>query len=127
MPLSAIETPKSSYVADYPQATKAAIAAQSVFWTAEELGAEKDENDVRLKLTDGERHGLCTVQSIITQYELMIGGDELWGGKIQKMFPRHEIARACATFAFFELGVHAPFYDLITANTISVVIQNFFQ
>ena len=113
MPLSPIETPKDSYVADYPQAVKAAIAAQSVFWTAEELGVEKDEDDVRLNLTPGERHGLCVVQSIITQYELMIGGDELWGGKIQQLFPRHEIARACATFAFFELGVHAPFYDLI--------------
>lgn len=124
-PLSPIETPKDSYVADYPQATQAAIAAQSVFWTAEELGVEKDEADVRTKLTGGERHGLMTVQSIITQYELMIGGKELWGGKIQQLFPRHEIARACATFAFFELGVHAPFYDLIN-KALNIATDEFY-
>ena len=125
MPLSPIETPKASYVADYPQATQAAIAAAALFWTAEELGVEKDASDVRTKLNDGERHGLMTVQSVITQYELMIGGDELWGGKIQAMFPRHEIARACATFAFFELGVHAPFYDLIN-KSLNIATDEFY-
>lgn len=124
-PLSPIETPKNSYVADYPNATKTAIAAQSIFWTAEELGVEKDEADVRVQMTPGEQHGLRTVQSIITQYELMIGGKEMWGGKIQHLFPRHEIARVCATFSFFELGVHAPFYDLIN-KTLNIATDEFY-
>jgi ribonucleotide reductase beta subunit family protein with ferritin-like domain len=123
--LSPIETPKDSYVADYPQAVNAAITAQSVFWTAEELGVDKDESDVRTKLTAGERHGLMTVQSVITQYELMIGGSELWGNKIAKLFPRHEIQRVCATFAFFELGVHAPFYDLIN-KALNIATDEFY-
>lgn len=108
-----IESPKSSYTVDYPQAVEASINQMAVFWTAEELGVDKDAGDVRTKFTDGERHGLQTVQSIITQYELMIGGDEMWGGRIARLFPRPEIQRMCATFAFMEIGVHAPFYDLI--------------
>lgn len=120
-----IETPKDSYTIDYPQAIEAAQQQAAIFWTAEELGVEQDEADVRVKFTDGERHGLMTVQSIITQYELMIGGDEMWGGRIAQLFPRHEIRRMCATFSFFELGVHAPFYDLIN-KTLNVATDEFY-
>lgn len=110
--LSQIETPTDSYVAHYPWATDMAIQQQSLFWPAEELGVEDDEQDFRTKLTEGELHGVLTAQSILTQYELMIGGDELWGGKIARMFPRPEIQRMAACFANVELGSHAPFYDL---------------
>jgi len=112
MSLSQIETPTDSYVARYPWATEMAIEQQSIFWPAEELGVERDENDFRTLLNEAELHGVLTAQSILTQYELMIGGDELWGGKIAKMFPRPEIQRMCACFANVELGSHAPFYDL---------------
>lgn len=110
--LSQIETPTDSYVAHYPWATDMAIQQQSLFWPAEELGVEDDEQDFRTNLTEGELHGTLTAQSILTQYELMIGGDELWGGKIARMFPRPEIQRMAACFANVELGSHAPFYDL---------------
>lgn len=110
--LSQIETPTDSYVARYPWAVEMAIEQQSIFWPAEELGVEDDEQDFRNGLTDGERHGILTAQSILTQYELMIGGEELWGGKIAKLFPRPEIQRMCACFANVELGSHAPFYNI---------------
>lgn len=110
--LSKIETPTDSYVVHYPWAVDMAIKQQSLFWPAEELGVEDDEQDFRTNLIPGELNGVLTAQSIITQYELMIGGDELWGGKIAKMFPRPEIQRMCACFANVELGSHAPFYDL---------------
>lgn len=110
--LSQIETPTDSYVARYPWATEMAITQQSLFWPAEELGVEQDAQDFRTNLTPGELHGILTAQSIITQYELMIGGDEMWGGKIARMFPRPEIQRMCACFANVELGSHAPFYNL---------------
>jgi ribonucleotide reductase beta subunit family protein with ferritin-like domain len=110
--LSKIETPTDSYVTHYPWATEMAITQQSLFWPAEELGVEDDEQDFRTNLTKGELHGILTAQSILTQYELMIGGDELWGGKISKLFPRPEIQRMCACFANVELGSHAPFYAL---------------
>lgn len=110
--LSQIETPTGSYVARYPWATEMAINQQAVFWPAEELGVEEDEQDFRINLNEAELHGVLTAQSILTQYELMIGGQELWGGKIARMFPRPEIQRMCACFANVELGSHAPFYDL---------------
>lgn len=110
--LSQIETPTDSYVARYPWATEMAVEQQAIFWPAEELGVEEDEQDFRTGLNEAERHGVMTAQSILTQYELLIGGTELWGGKIAKLFPRPEIQRMAACFANVELGSHAPFYNL---------------
>lgn len=110
--LSQIETPTDSYVARYPWATQMAVEQQSLFWPAEELGVEEDEQDFRTGLNAAELHGVLTAQSVLTQYELMIGGNELWGANISRMFPRPEIQRMCACFANVELGSHAPFYNL---------------
>lgn len=112
MPLSQIETPTDSYVVRYPWAVEMAIEQQDIFWPAHELGVEEDEADFRVNLNGAERHGILTAQSILTQYELMIGGEELWGGKIARMFPRPEIQRMCACFANVELNSHAPFYAI---------------
>jgi ribonucleotide reductase beta subunit family protein with ferritin-like domain len=109
---SQIETPTGSYVARYPWAIEMAQQQQHLFWPAEELGVEEDEQDFRIGMNEAERHGVLTAQSVLTQYELMIGGDELWGGKIAKLFPRPEIQRMAACFSNVELGSHAPFYDL---------------
>ena len=111
-PLSQIETPTDSYVTKYPWAVQMAIEQQAIFWPAEELGVEEDAQDFRVGLNEAERHGVLTAQSVLTQYELMIGGEELWGGKIGKMFPRPEIQRMAACFANVELNSHAPFYAL---------------
>lgn len=109
---SQIETPTDSYVARYPWATEMAIQQQAIFWPAEELGVEEDEQDFRVNLNEAERHGVLKAQSILTQYELMIGGTEMWGGKVAQLFPRPEIQRMCACFANVELSSHAPFYAL---------------
>lgn len=109
---SRIETPTDSYVTTYPWAIEMAKQQQALFWPAEELGVEEDEQDFRTNLSAAERHGIITAQTIITQYELMIGGTELWGGKIGRLFPRPEIQRMCACFANVELNSHAPFYAL---------------
>lgn len=109
---SQIETPTDSYVARYPWAVEKAIEQQSIFWPAEELGVEEDEQDFRTNLNPAELHGIITAQSILTQYELMIGGEEFWGGKIAKLFPRPEIQRLCAVISNVELNSHAPFYNI---------------
>lgn len=109
---SQIETPTGSYVARYPWASEMAIEQQSLFWPAEELGVEEDEQDFRISLNEAEKHGVLTAQSLLTQYELMIGGSELWGGKIANFFPRPEIQRMCACFSNVELNSHAPFYAI---------------
>lgn len=107
-----IETPTKSYVIRYPSAVQAAIQQQQVFWAAEKMGVAADEQDFRTKLTDKEHFAVLTLQSILTQYELMIGGTEMWGGKIAKMFPRPEIQRMCSEFSHAELCSHAPFYKI---------------
>lgn len=48
-----IETKKDTYVVDYPQAVQAAQEQTKIIWFAEELGVEKDENDIRTKCTEG--------------------------------------------------------------------------
>lgn len=121
-----IETPKDTYTIDYPQAVQAAQEQTKIIWFAEELGVEKDENDIRTKCTEGERHGITTVLKLFTQYELMLGGEEFWGSKVAKMFPRPEIERMAATFSFVELGIHAPFYDLIN-KTLGIATDEFYS
>lgn len=121
-----IETKKDTYVVDYPQAVQAAQEQTKIIWFAEELGVEKDENDIRTKCTEGERHGITTVLKLFTQYELMLGGEEFWGAKVTKMFPRPEIERMAATFSFVELGIHAPFYDLIN-KTLGIATDEFYS
>lgn len=121
-----IETKKDTYTIDYPQAVQAAQEQTKIIWFAEELGVEKDENDIRTKCTEGERHGITTVLKLFTQYELMLGGEEFWGAKVTKMFPRPEIERMAATFSFVELGIHAPFYDLIN-KTLGIATDEFYS
>lgn len=121
-----IETPKDTYTVDYPQAVASAREQTRIIWFAEELGVEKDEGDIRTKCTEGERHGITTVLKLFTQYELMLGGEEFWGGKVMKMFPRPEIQRMASTFSFIELGVHAPFYSLIN-EALGIATDEFYS
>lgn len=123
--LSQIETPTDSYVTKYPWAKEMAIEQQSIFWPAEELGVEEDEQDFRTGLNEAELHGVLTAQSVLTQYELMIGGNELWGSKISKLFPRPEIQRMAACFANVELNSHAPFYALAN-ETLGTATDEFY-
>jgi len=120
-----IRTKKTAYTVDYPQAIAAARRQFSTLWSAEELGVEKDENDIRTMITDGERHGMITVLKLFTQYELEIGA-EFWSGKFTRLFPRPDIQRAANAFAFTELNSHAPFYDLIN-KTLNLATDEFYD
>lgn len=121
-----ILTPKDTYTVDYPQAVKASQEQARIIWFAEELGVEKDEDDIRTKCSEGERHGITTVLKLFTNYELLLGGDEFWGGKVSRMFPRPEIQRMSSTFSFIELGVHAIFYDLIN-KALNIATDEFYD
>lgn len=124
--LSRIETPTESFVEHYPWATAFAQDQQAIFWPAEELGVEEDEADFRNGLSPAEKHGVLFAQSILTKYEAMIGGDEFWGGRIAKLFPRREIIRMCACFANVELNSHAPFY-MIGNEVLGVATDEFYS
>lgn len=105
-----ILTPKDTYTFDYPEAVKYAETQRSVFWTPEEINVEKDIQDLRVNMTEAEKHGVITVLKLFTLYELLVG-TEYWGGVVATNFPRPDIEMMANAFGFFEINVHAPFYN----------------
>lgn len=103
---------KDSYTFDYPQAIELADTQMSIFWTADEISVAKDIQDIRVNMTEAEAHGVITTLRLFTLYELVAGRD-YWLGRIMRRFPRPDIQRMASTFGFFELNVHAPFYNKI--------------
>lgn len=109
-----MQTYKEAYTFDYPQAIHFAETQEEVFWTANEINVEKDIQDMLVNMTNAEQHGVITTLKLFTLYEL-VAGNEYWGGRFKRMFPRHDIRQMAATFAYTELGIHAPFYNKINA------------
>ena len=105
-----IKTPQPAYVFDYPQAVEFAEAQNAVFWLADEIKVEKDVQDINVNMTDSEKHGVITVLKLFTLYEL-VAGKEYWGNRVMKAFPRPDIQMMASAFSYFELNVHAPFYN----------------
>lgn len=110
MTLPRILTPKDTYTFDYPWALEACKAQTDIFWLPDEIEVEKDLHDMKTNFTEAEYHGVITTLKLFTLYELVVG-NEYWGGKVKNNFKRPEIERMASTFSFFELGVHAPFYN----------------
>jgi ribonucleotide reductase beta subunit family protein with ferritin-like domain len=104
--------PKSTYTIDYPFAIELADKQNSVFWTHSEIELSKDIQDILVSATPAERHGIIYVLKIFTKYELEVG-TEYWGNRVMNTFNRPDIQRMASCFSFFELNVHAPFYDKI--------------
>lgn len=107
-----IQTPKKSYTFDYNQAIELADTQMSIYWTADEINVEKDIQDIKVNMTEAESHGVITTLKLFTLYELVAGKD-YWLNRVMKKFPRPDINRMASTFGFFELNVHAPFYNKI--------------
>jgi len=107
-----MQTYKEAYTFDYPQAIEFAEVQEEVFWTANEIDVDKDIQDMLVNMTEAEQHGVITTLKLFTIYEL-VAGNEYWGGRFKRMFPRHDIRQMAATFAYTELGIHAPFYNKI--------------
>lgn len=110
--LPRIMTKKSTYTFDYPQAIEFAESQRAVFWEPTEIQVEKDVQDMMVNMTPAERHGIITTLKLFTLYELEIG-TEYWNGIVCKMFPRPDIIQMANCFGFFEMNVHAPFYNKI--------------
>ena len=107
-----ITTPKSEYTFDYPVAIEFANKQMKIFWLHDEIKVEKDVQELKTNFTEAEYHGVITTLKLFTLYELFVG-TEYWGGKVMKAFPRADIQRMANCFSFFELNVHAPFYNKI--------------
>lgn len=101
---------KEAYVFDYKEPIEFANTQMGIFWTADEIDVSKDIQDIRVNMTEAESHGVITTLKLFTLYELL-AGNEYWGGVVAKWFPRPEIQRMASCFSFFELNVHAPFYN----------------
>lgn len=105
-------TKKSVYTFDYPEAIAYAEMQRSIFWPPDEINVEKDLQSIMVDATEAEKHGITTTLRLFTMYEL-IAGAEYWGGRVKREFPRPDIQMMANAFSFFELNVHAPFYNKI--------------
>jgi len=103
---------KTAYTFDYPAAKEFAETQMDVYWLPTEIAVEKDVQDLRTNMTPAEAHGVITVLKLFTLYELIVG-NEYWGEKIKKAFPRPDIEFMATTFGFVEIGIHARFYNRI--------------
>jgi len=106
------QTPKSTPTYDYPAAIEAVEAQHDIFWLPTEPKVEKDLHCIKTELTPAEYHGVITTLKLFTLYE-QIAGDEYWGGRFKRMFPRPDFKRMASAFANVELNVHAPFYQRV--------------
>jgi ribonucleotide reductase beta subunit family protein with ferritin-like domain len=107
-----IVQPTDTLKVEYPEAIDFADKQWSVFWPHTEVKVEKDIQDLRVNMTEAERHGCITTLKLFTLYELK-AGSEYWGGRFKDRFQRHEFQRMASVFAAFELAVHKPFYAKI--------------
>lgn len=108
-----MQTKKSTFTVDYPEAVKFADEQSDHFWPHTEVKVHKDKQDILVNMTAAERHGTLTTLKLFTLYEQIIG-DEFWLNFVFKKFPRPaDIQPMAALFAAIELQVHAKFYSKI--------------
>jgi ribonucleotide reductase beta subunit family protein with ferritin-like domain len=103
---------KTTYTIDYPVAIDFAKQQAEIFWLPDEIEVEKDLHDLKTNFTEAEYHGVISTLKLFTIYELSVGND-YWQSYICQVFQRPDIQRMATTFSFFELAVHAPFYNKI--------------
>jgi ribonucleotide reductase beta subunit family protein with ferritin-like domain len=116
--------PKETYTIDYPKAIAYAEAQQDIFWTANEIEMEKDLHGLRTDLSEAEFHAVTESLKLFTLYELKVG--DYWLDYVFKTFKRPDIQRMASVFGFFELNVHAPFYNKIN-EVLGINTDEFYE
>lgn len=106
------QTRKTTPTYDYPAAVLAAEAQANIFWLPTEPKVEKDLHCIKTVLSKPQLHGVITNLKLFTLYE-QVAGNEYWGGRFKRMFPRPDFARMAAAFANTEINIHSPFYQRI--------------
>ena len=105
---------------DYLAPVQAAEAQANIFWLPTEPKVEKDLHCIKTELSPSELHGVMTTLKLFTIYE-QVAGNEYWGGRFKRMFPRPDFRRMATAFANVEINVHSPFYqrvdELLGLNT----------
>lgn len=101
---------QDSYIITYPKAIEFAELQFSIAWPPTEFPVEDDLQELMTEVGDSDKHAVTTILKLFTKYEL-VAGNEYWGGRIAKKFPRVCIQRMANAFAYAELNMHAPFYN----------------
>lgn len=106
------QTRKSVPTYDYPAAVLAAEAQADIAWLPTEPKVEKDLHCIKTMMKPCQVHGVMTTLKLFTLYE-QVAGNEYWGGRFKRMFPRPDFLRMSTKFADAEINVHSPFYQRI--------------
>lgn len=106
------EGKREFYDPRYPWALALADEAEAAHWRWNQTNIKEDFNDLKVKLTKEELHGVREVLRLFTLYETEIG-QNYWQGIVSKHFPHPEIRMMCARFAYEEFGIHARAYAAI--------------
>lgn len=121
-----IQTPKSQFTVDYPEAVAFADKQASVFWPHDEVRVHKDKQDILVNMTDAERHATILTLRLFTKYEQIIG-DEFWINFVFKKYPRPaDIQPMAAFFGAMELQVHAKFYSKLNEE-LGLATDEFYE
>lgn len=107
-----LKQPSDSYIVEYPQAVAFAEEQEKILWFPKEINVEKDVQDIRVHLSESERHGVITVLKLFTKYELIVG-DDYWQQMTSRFKKPACVSRAASLFQYVEKGIHAPFYSNI--------------
>ena len=102
----------SGWVIEYPQFDKIANEQMHTFWPWDEPDVENDVQDLRVRMTEAERHAVTENLKLFTIYEQHVGDDH-WTGRIMKKFKRPELQRMASFFSAVEFNSHAPFYNQV--------------
>jgi len=106
------QTPKNIPTYDYQEPVAAIDAQQGIFWLPGEPKVENDLHCIKTELTPAEYHGVVSTLKLFTLYE-SVAGNEWWGGRFKRMFPRPEFRDMGACFSNIELNVHKRFYQRV--------------
>jgi len=116
---------QTSYIETYPAAVKFAEEQFSILWPPKEYPVEEDIHEVKTNCSEAERHGVITTLKLFTHYELK-AGNEYWGNRIAKRYPRVCIQRMANQFAHAELNCHAPFYNELN-KALNIDTEEFYN
>lgn len=106
------QTKSDLYISEYPEIQRMIDLQRDTFWPPKEPDVEKDVQQIRVEMTEAERHGVITQLKTFTLRELIVG-NEYWGGRYKRMFPRKDFEEAGSLFSAFEVAIHAVFYNRI--------------
>ena len=104
--------PVEGWVIEYPEFSKLADEQMHTFWPWDEPDVNNDLQDLRVRMTEPEKHAVTENLKLFTLYEMHVG-DDYWSGRVMKRFKRPEIQRAASLFSAVEFNSHAPFYNRV--------------